>query len=64
MFYFQVVVLVLMVVSATYMVRSVLVGLTDGISNVALYSIALVVFMLCIMIYFFVFIPGHAVLWR
>jgi hypothetical protein len=64
MFYFQVVVLVLMITSATYMAGSVLVGLTDGIPNVTLYSIALVVFMLCIMIYFFVFIPGHAILWR
>lgn len=64
MFYFQVVVLILMITSATYMVGSVLVGLTDGIPNVTLYSIALIVFMLCVMIYFFVFIPGHAVLWR
>lgn len=64
MLYFQIVVIVLMIVSSAYMAGSVLMGMTDGISNVALYSIALVVFMLCIMIYFFVFIPGHAVLWR
>jgi hypothetical protein len=61
MLYFQITVLVLMIISATYIV---LVGLTNGIPNVTLYSIALVVFMLCIMIYFFVFIPGHAILWR
>ena len=64
MFYFKIVVIVLMIASSAYMAGSVLVGLADGIPNVTLYSIALVVFMLCIMINFFVFIPGHAVLWR
>jgi hypothetical protein len=65
MIYFQIVVMILMIVSVLYMIGSVLVGLTDGIPNVTLYSVALMVFILCVMIYFFVFIPhGNVAAWR
>ena len=64
MFYFQVV-LLLMITSATYMLGSILIGLTDSMPNATLYNIALAIFILCVVVYFFVFVPPtNVILWR